>query len=554
LASNAEAKKSLTESLLLRFKSFGVQEIVLMSCATGSEDDYVNLHDAICTSLAAVIDPSFTISRAQISYLTSLMVPSSSFQTPQILLSSFAKPEREKLLQWARASGVISSPIPGGVVCSNLMWSLGCLEAMRDFDSSVFGLRDVRALFMSDALSDESRMLAVHLLETTFVIVNTGWLKDQWIMQTRSLNMCLSARFMHFLAHPQPGAFMLTRVYRITSPIVEVSVTGLIRKLFLQTAGVLSDISAVSETGFSGTLLLKDVAYAVRLSVERTFALTVGVDMHSDTSGQVIHMVTSAIERGLDEERVVYERFYLNESKNERSLDDEIARLFKAQGRQELTPHMASDNMRCTPDLKLLGSSRLFWNELVIEGVIGKGSFGEVSLATIRETKKKIAVKKIHQNMEDRAAAAKTASLREILHELWVLSVLRHPNIVAPAGVCLHPLAVCMEFLELGDLRQFLEVRNGEDIPWHVRHSLMMDIASGMDYAHSQRPPLVHSDLKSPNILLCANKGSLSAKIADLGLASFSSINTAASVDNPLVRRKKKRCFFSYFFSGLLLR
>ena len=45
---------------------------------------------------------------------------------------------------------------------------------------------------------------------------------------------------------------------------------------------------------------------------------------------------------------------------------------------------------------------------------------------------------------------------------------------------------------------------------------IMLDVAEALQYLHSQKPPIVHRDLASKNVLLTK---SLHAKIADLGLA-----------------------------------
>jgi serine/threonine protein kinase len=44
-----------------------------------------------------------------------------------------------------------------------------------------------------------------------------------------------------------------------------------------------------------------------------------------------------------------------------------------------------------------------------------------------------------------------------------------------------------------------------------------LDVALGLNYLHSQRPPMMHRDLKSPNVLL-SEEGV--AKIADVGMVS----------------------------------
>lgn len=42
-----------------------------------------------------------------------------------------------------------------------------------------------------------------------------------------------------------------------------------------------------------------------------------------------------------------------------------------------------------------------------------------------------------------------------------------------------------------------------------------LDVALGLNYLHSRKPPLMHRDLKSPNVLL-SEEGN--AKIADVGM------------------------------------
>lgn len=52
---------------------------------------------------------------------------------------------------------------------------------------------------------------------------------------------------------------------------------------------------------------------------------------------------------------------------------------------------------------------------------------------------------------------------------------------------------------------------------------MLRDIASGMVFLHSRRPPIVHGDLRSPNLLLDLtidrDRPRYHVKIADFGLA-----------------------------------
>ena len=52
----------------------------------------------------------------------------------------------------------------------------------------------------------------------------------------------------------------------------------------------------------------------------------------------------------------------------------------------------------------------------------------------------------------------------------------------------------------------------------HLRrvYSVACDMAKGMMYLHQQDPPIIHRDLKSPNILI---DGNWTAKIADFGMS-----------------------------------
>jgi serine/threonine protein kinase len=58
---------------------------------------------------------------------------------------------------------------------------------------------------------------------------------------------------------------------------------------------------------------------------------------------------------------------------------------------------------------------------------------------------------------------------------------------------------------------------------YHFRLDMLRDIASGMVFLHSRRPPIVHGDLRSPNLLLDLtidrDKPRFHVKIADFGLA-----------------------------------
>ncbi len=61
------------------------------------------------------------------------------------------------------------------------------------------------------------------------------------------------------------------------------------------------------------------------------------------------------------------------------------------------------------------------------------------------------------------------------------------------------------------------------DLTWQFRLKIALGISSGMHFLHSASPPIVHRDLKSPNILMCSNDPNfpIVAKVSDFGLSTM---------------------------------
>ena len=98
------------------------------------------------------------------------------------------------------------------------------------------------------------------------------------------------------------------------------------------------------------------------------------------------------------------------------------------------------------------------------------------------------------------------------------LSEVNHPNLVKFLGIYFGNQSsdipvLLMELLPMS-LSKFLE--DTKDISDHTKYSISFGISLGLQYLHSQTPPIVHRDLTCNNVLLTDNK---IAKIADLGVA-----------------------------------
>ncbi|XP_061975815.1 serine/threonine-protein kinase CTR1-like isoform X5 [Populus nigra] len=139
------------------------------------------------------------------------------------------------------------------------------------------------------------------------------------------------------------------------------------------------------------------------------------------------------------------------------------------------------------------------------------GSFGTVYHADWRGSD--VAVK-ILEEQEFHAER-----FEEFLSEVSIMKRLRHPNIVLFMGAVTQPpnLSIVMEYLSRGSLHKLLHLPDAALI-LNERRRLNManDVAKGMNYLHQFRPPIIHRDLKSLNLLV---DSAYKVKICDFGLS-----------------------------------
>ena len=123
---------------------------------------------------------------------------------------------------------------------------------------------------------------------------------------------------------------------------------------------------------------------------------------------------------------------------------------------------------------------------------IGRGAFGSVNKVAIDDTN--YAVKFFGSLTADQYF--------EIRREIWVMNKLRHENIVNMVGISITPFAIVMDLAPLGDLYSYLHNQNIPDLSWKLRIKIALNIARAMMFMHTLTPPVIHRDLKSPNILV----------------------------------------------------
>ncbi|KAG6737926.1 hypothetical protein POTOM_059458 [Populus tomentosa] len=142
--------------------------------------------------------------------------------------------------------------------------------------------------------------------------------------------------------------------------------------------------------------------------------------------------------------------------------------------------------------------------------IIGEGGFGKVYLGNLNDGRQ-VAVKLLSQSSRQ--------GYKEFLAEVQLLMIVHHRNLVSLVGYCNEKenMALVYEYMANGNLKDQLLENNTNMLNWRARLQIAVDAAQGLEYLHNGcRPPIVHRDLKSSNILLTEN---LQAKIADFGLS-----------------------------------
>ncbi|XP_056855063.1 probable LRR receptor-like serine/threonine-protein kinase At4g29180 [Raphanus sativus] len=155
--------------------------------------------------------------------------------------------------------------------------------------------------------------------------------------------------------------------------------------------------------------------------------------------------------------------------------------------------------------------------------VIGKGGFGIVYLGSL-EDGTKIAVKMIKDSLSTipngtSSSSSSTRASKEFQVEAELLLTVHHRNLASFVGYCddERSTALIYEYMANGNLQEYLSSEKAEYLSWENRLHIAIDSAQGLEYLHHGcRPPIIHRDVKTANILLNDN---LEAKIADFGVS-----------------------------------
>lgn len=151
---------------------------------------------------------------------------------------------------------------------------------------------------------------------------------------------------------------------------------------------------------------------------------------------------------------------------------------------------------------------------------IGRGASGDVYKALFRGTE--VAVKSMTISQTNPAV------IEQFQLETSIMCSLRHPNIVLFMGSCLDivekEMFLIMEFMQRGSLYDVLH-NSQIAMPYDLQVHIAVQAALGMNFLHESRPPTIHRDLKSHNILLDEK---WNARIADFGTTRVKEVTSRA--------------------------
>ena len=128
------------------------------------------------------------------------------------------------------------------------------------------------------------------------------------------------------------------------------------------------------------------------------------------------------------------------------------------------------------PDLAMAdfeGARVDFERDILIEQEVAQGGFGVIFKAQYQGAT--VAVKQLKEEKTQNLIKA----YDEFRREVWLMSSLKHPNIVCLQAYTVKPFAMIMEWLPCGDLYTFLQ-DHSKPMEWDMGLKVAYDIGAGM--------------------------------------------------------------------------
>jgi serine/threonine protein kinase/ankyrin repeat protein len=130
---------------------------------------------------------------------------------------------------------------------------------------------------------------------------------------------------------------------------------------------------------------------------------------------------------------------------------------------------------------------------------LGEGTYGVVYHG-ICKIFNQVAIKKLHQEQFDEKIREEFLQEASVMASASVFS----DYLVRLQGICLQPPHLIMEYMPGGNLFYFLQKTKDDNslLFWLIKCHIAYGVAAGLYHLHQSVPPILHRDLKSPNILL----------------------------------------------------
>mmetsp|Transcript_94675 Transcript_94675/g.276847 ORF Transcript_94675/g.276847 Transcript_94675/m.276847 type:complete len:571 (+) Transcript_94675:59-1771(+) len=126
-------------------------------------------------------------------------------------------------------------------------------------------------------------------------------------------------------------------------------------------------------------------------------------------------------------------------------------------------------------------------------------------------------------SQDDSEESTHAIAAKEVLHEIQLLSTMRHPDLVMFLGACLDssPPFFITEYMEGGDLERYYMSRSKQGNhsfrpSWDLFLKWASAVARALCFLHSR--PIIHRDLKPLNLLL---NRTLDLKVTDFGISKL---------------------------------
>ena len=169
--------------------------------------------------------------------------------------------------------------------------------------------------------------------------------------------------------------------------------------------------------------------------------------------------------------------------------------------------------------------------ELLKTEELGIGSYGAVCKAMCDDLP--CAAKILHRTLFQFTPPGTTSIMQKFEQECFLLSAIKHPNIIQYLGTYQDPesrLPVLLMELMDESLTQFLK-QSHKPLPYHTEVNLCHDITLALSYLHSNG--IIHRDLSSNNVLLIAGSR---AKVTDFGMAKLHDVKHSTAHLTPLTQ------------------